>query len=510
MQAIQWSRISSFSRPRLAALAAALSVCAALAAPADPRAVIEPELATLMAREQAAQRMPVIVRLKQQPDPAEFGRRVAGLPQAQRGGRLLEALKAFSAGHQAGLMQDLATRKAEGVQALSTVNAVGAHLLVRDIRELAQRADVASIRYDVGLLAPSRRLMGDPCKPERPTPRQRLPKSCLTADRAPAVVDATVFDARLPASDPVAALGAPAVWQSGVTGKGVTVAIIDTGVDISHPDLVRSFRGGASDWFDPNAEQKRPIDRHGHGTQIAGLVLGTGASGKTLGVAPQAQWIAARIYNNRNIARLSDLHRVMAWVLDPDGKPATADTPQIALNAWGLGDRTGSCDTEFATDIAWLRAAGVHVVFAGGNGGPAANTSVSPANNPGALSVGALDASGELASFSSRGPSACDGRPYPDIAASGEMVRTTDLSAGVMLAYTMGTGSSYAAALVAGELALLSQARPTSSVTEREAMLHPAAGDARPPLLRALGLSAAARAPGPGAAATLAATELPR
>jgi subtilisin family serine protease len=268
--------------------------------------------------------------------------------------------------------------------------------------------------------------------------------------------------------------------------------MIDTGVDAAHPDLAGSFRGGKADWFDVHGEQARPIDRHGHGTQIAGLVVGAGASGQTLGVAPQAKWIAARIYNDRNVGRLSQLHRIMAWLLDPDGNPATADAPQVVLNAWGLGDRPGTCDDEFVNDLRWLRAAGMHVVFAAGNGGPSENSSVSPANNPGVLAVGALDGSGELAVFSSRGVSACDARRYPDVLAPGELLRTTDLAAGGAPVTTAGTGTSFAAALVAGELALLVQARPILPWAEREALLRSVPGDASLPLLRALGLSTAA------------------
>jgi serine protease AprX len=491
MQAIPWSKTSWCSKTRrvTAALAcAAAQAFAAGAAPA-PAALIEPELAARMARDLPTQRYPVLLRLTQQADAAEIGKRVATLPQGQRGGKLLEALRAFNTPRQAALLQELALRKAEGVLALTTVNAVGAQLLARDIRELAARNDLASIRYDLGLLAPSRRLLADPCKPERPTPRQRLPKSCFKDERAPSLANAAGFDAALPVSAPLAALGAPLAWRNGFSGKGVTVAVVDTGVDAAHPDLAGSFRGGAADWFDASGEHKQPLDRHGHGTQIAGLVLGTGASGQTLGVAPQAKWIAARIYNDRNVGRLSQLHRVMAWLLDPDGNPATADAPQVVLNAWGLGDRPGTCDDEFAVDLKWLRAAGMHVVFAAGNGGPMVNSSVSPANNAGVLAVGALDAAGELAMFTSRGVSACDARPYPDLLAPGETLRTTDLSAAGIATTTMGTGTSYAAALVAGELALLTQARPAMPIADREALLRRVSADPRPVLARALDLS---------------------
>jgi serine protease AprX len=482
MQAIHWSR-ASWSSKATAALSAAL-LCGSAAAAAS----VDPELAARMARDQGTLPYPVILRLAQQPDVNEMAQKVAGVPQGQRGGRLLEALKAYNAPLQAPLLQDLQQRRAQEVVPLVTLNAIAAHLPAKDIRELAKRSDIASIRYDIGLLAPSRRLMADPCKPARPTPRQRLPKSCRNEGRPAAPVHSAAFDAQQPASPVLQAVGAPVAWQAGFTGKGVTVAVVDTGIDATHPDLAGSFRGGAGDWFDVHGEHAKPMDRHGHGTQIAGLVSGTGASGQTLGVAPQSRWIAARIYNDRNVGRLSQLHRITAWLLDPDGKPATPDAPQIVLNAWGLGDRPGQCDDEFARDLRWLRAAGMHVVFAAGNGGPTDNSSVSPANNAGALAVGALDGQGQLAMFSSRGVSACDARPYPDATAPGELLRTTDLSAGGLPLTTLGTGTSYAAAVVSGELALLLQARPDMPVAERETLLRAAPGETRP-LLRALGLA---------------------
>lgn len=474
------------SRARVAAIAATAALAASAASAA---ATVEPELAARMARDPLQTRFPVILRLAQQPDAAAMTQQLQGVSAGQRGGRLLEALKAFNAPLQAPLLQELKSRHAEEVQALVTLNAVAAQLPARDIRELAKRSDIAAIRYDIGLLAPSRRLMADPCKPARPTPRQRLPKSCRSEPRPVATANAAAFDAALPASPMLQAIGAPEAWRAGFTGQGVTVAVVDTGIDAAHPDLAGSFRGGAADWFDVHGEHGQPLDRHGHGTQIAALVTGAGANGQTLGVAPQAKWIAARVYNDRHIGRLSQLHRIMAWLLDPDGNPATPDAPQIVLNAWGLGDRPGVCDDEFARDLRWLRAAGMHVVFAAGNGGPMQNSSVSPANNAGAFAVGALDGQGQAALFSSRGASACDARPYPDALAPGELLRTADLSAAGIATTTLGTGTSFAAAVASGELALLLQARPELQPAEREALLRAAPGEPRP-LLRALGVAA--------------------
>lgn len=489
MQVIRFSRSWSFSSLRAPLLALA---CWGGAAGAT---TIDPELAARLAHDKGLTRYPVVLRLAQQPDLAALAKGVASRPQAERGGPLLAALRAFNAPLQAPLLQELAKRKAAGVTALLTVNAVAAQLTAGDIRELAKRPELGSIRYDIGLVAPSRRAAADPCKPARPTPRQRLPKACREPASLPAPADAVAFNVAVPGSAAMLAVGAPLAWQAGYTGKGVTVAFVDSGVDARHPSLAASFRGGAGAWFDVHGQHAMPVDLHGHGTQIAGLVVGSAAGGQTLGVAPQASWIAARIYDDGNIGRLSHIHRIMAWLLDPDGNPTTGDAPQVVLNAWGLGDRPGTCDDEFARDLALLRAAGMHVVFAAGNGGPAENTSVSPANNSGVLAVGALDGGGQVALYSSRGRSACDARPYPDLLAPGEQLRTTDLSIPGVATTTAGTGTSFAAALVAGELALLTQARPALAAAEREALLQPGTA-AGLPLLRALGLPAEGRTSG--------------
>lgn len=481
MQAKQFSK--ALKSGRLQAACAAALYCGVASA-----ATIDPELEWKMARDNGVARYPVVIRLAKQPDIAALGRQVASLPQGRRGGGLIEALRSFNKPLQAPIVQNLAARHAEAVTPLVTVNAVAAHVSAKDIRELAQRGEIADIRYDIGLVAPSRRAMADPCKPARPTPRARLPKACRTPPKAAPVEAGVAFDASIPGSQVMTGIGAPVAWKAGYTGKGVTVAIVDSGVDALHRDLAGSFRGGKADWFDVHGQHARPVDRHGHGTQLAGLIVGAGASGQTLGVAPQARWIAARVYNDSNVGRLSQIHQIMAWLLDPDGNPATDDAPQIVLNAWGLGDRPGTCDSEFAADIGLLRAAGMHVVFAAGNGGPIDNSSVSPANNTGALAVGALDALGGKSLFSSHGVSACDARPYPDLWAPGEVLRTTDLAIPGVATTTAVSGTSYAAALVVGELALLAQARPKMTATERETLLQPTA-EPRPALLRALGVT---------------------
>jgi subtilisin family serine protease len=272
----------------------------------------------------------------------------------------------------------------------------------------------------------------------------------------------------------IVAVHAPDVWALGHTGQGVVVATMDTGVDLAHPDLRRKWRGGANGWFDPHGVEASPYDAIGHGTQAMGVIVG----GSALGVAPDARWIAARLYDGNGRASMSDIHRVFQWLMDPDGDPATVDAPDVVNASWALSGRAaGTCILEFNDDIRALRSAGIAVVFAAGNDGPSAGTSSSPGNNPGVLSVGAVDRDRVAARQTSRGPSACDGTTFPRLVAPGVNVRTTDLSHGGQLSTTTVSGSSLAAPHVAGVMALLIGAFPSASVADLESAMARAAAD---------------------------------
>lgn len=266
-------------------------------------------------------------------------------------------------------------------------------------------------------------------------------------------------------------VGVAAAWARGFDGRGVVVASLDTGVDGFHPDLASRHRSGAGGWYDPYGRYGIPADPIGHGTQTLGVIVGGNESGSAVGVAPGARWIAARIFDDRGAATTSAIHAAYQWVLDPDRDPGTDDAPDVVNQSWTLA--AGGCVLEFEPDLAALRAAGIVNVFAAGNAGPAEATSRSPANNPSAFAVGAIDAAQQPAVDSSRGPSSCADRVYPDVAAPGVDVVTTDTSS----TWTVASGTSIAAPHVAGVVALMRQASPGSSVAAIEQALRVSARD---------------------------------
>ncbi len=274
----------------------------------------------------------------------------------------------------------------------------------------------------------------------------------------------------------ITAVGAPPLWAQGLSGAGAVIASLDTGVDVAHPDLSGSWRGGTNSWYDPYGVHATPHDADGHGTQVLGLAVGGAAGGTAIGVAPDARWIAAKIFNDAHQASESAIHLAYQWVIDPDGDPATDDAPDVVLNSWDIAGEN-VCHSQFQADIDALRAADIAVVYSAGNFGPNPGTSVSPANNLHVTSVGSVDNANIVSAFTSRGPSACDGAFFPKLVAPGDGIRTTDLSLSGAGQYVAVSGTSFSAPEVAGVIALLRGAAPAASAAETDAALAVTAQD---------------------------------
>ena len=267
---------------------------------------------------------------------------------------------------------------------------------------------------------------------------------------------------------------APSLWNMGYTGQGVVIASMDTGVDLDHPDLITRWRGGTNSWFDPfNQHLDTPVDVAGHGTWTMGVMLGGDAGTTSIGVAPGAQWIAVKIFNDQGSSTATAIHQGYQWLLDPDSNPLTADAPQVVNNSWVFG--TPGCNLEFEPDLQSLRAAGILPVFAAGNSGPNVSTSHSPANNPSAFAVGAVNNNSFIYGLSSRGPTDCGGSigAFPDVVAPGVNINTTDLGG----FYTTASGTSLSAPHVSGGLALLLSAYPNLTASQQETALRSSAVD---------------------------------
>ncbi|MBN1819043.1 MAG: S8 family serine peptidase [Sedimentisphaerales bacterium] len=274
-------------------------------------------------------------------------------------------------------------------------------------------------------------------------------------------------------------IGTQWLWRRGYRGQGIVVASLDSGVDVDHPALRDSWRGGDNSWFDTFDESEQPTDTMGHGTQTMGILCGTEILGIPIGVAPRSAWISARIFRQNPSTDLGKIHRALQWLLDPDGDPNTPDQPDIVNNSWGLTDRPGEYGAEFEEDIALLNAAGMILVFAAGNSGPAPGSDLSPANYSDVLSVGAVDPAISVPSFSSRGPSSRDGSLFPLLAAPGREILTSDLTLGGIFttSHTYATGTSYAAAHVSGAAAVLCSAFPCATPAEIRSALVQTAWD---------------------------------
>lgn len=381
----------------------------------------------------------VIVTLKDQANLSAPGLQT---PQARQQAAI-QKLQALARASQQAIASFLAVSQGQGKVARVTpfwiFNGLSVTASAAVIQELAARPDVASITPDATDIIP----VGSPA---------------LAA----------------PAAN-LSVINAPALWSLGDYGQGVVVANMDTGVDISHPELAAHYRGGGNSWFDPYGQHPTtPTDLNGHGTWTMGVMVGGDASGETLGVASQAQWIAVKIFNDNGLATATAIHQGFQWLLDPDGNPATADAPQVVNNSWAYGSI--GCNLSFQNDLRALRAVGILPVFAAGNFGPGSNSSTSPANNPEAFAVGAVDNGGSLYAYSSRGPSACGEAAtiFPELVAPGVNITTTDLYG---LYNTGATGTSLSAPHVAGGLALLLQAFPGLNVESQAAALTNAGVD---------------------------------
>ena len=260
------------------------------------------------------------------------------------------------------------------------------------------------------------------------------------------------LDGRVEAAlkESVPQVGAPEAWAAGYDGAGVTVAVLDTGIDLHHADLAGQVDGSQS--FVPG---EAVTDIHGHGTHVASTVLGTGeaSGGDYKGVAPGADLIVGKVLGGAEGSGQD------SWVMAGMEWAAESGAEVVSMSLGDSYPTDGSDPMSQAVD-SLSEQYGSLFVIAAGNAGP--ETISSPAAAASALTVGAVDKQDELAWFSSTGPLAVSGAIKPDISAPGVDItaaRSQEMTSGEGMYQTM-SGTSMATPHVSGAAAILAQQHP--------------------------------------------------
>jgi serine protease AprX len=275
--------------------------------------------------------------------------------------------------------------------------------------------------------------------------------------------------------------GATQLASQGDTGQGVTVAVMDTGID-SLPDFSGRLLGGVDLTGGNNPFQ----DSYGHGTFVAGLIAGDGASsgGQYSGEAPGARLVSIKVAGADGTTHLSTLISGLQWAVDHQYAYGIK-VLNLSLG-YQSSQSTVTNPLDQAVEAVWN--SGITVVTSAGNAGPFNGTILSPGDDPLVITVGALDdmatpstADDEMTNFSSVGPTSRDGWVKPDLVTSGRSVvslaapgSTIDNdypSAQVGPANFVGSGTSFSAAITSGAAALVLADHPGLTPDEVKARL---------------------------------------
>jgi serine protease AprX len=320
----------------------------------------------------------------------------------------------------------------------------------------------------------------DPTATPAPTPTPAVSGAASTESPSPSPTALLQGSAVYPQ-----VVNADTVRSQGTTGRGVTVAVLDSGV-AADPDLVEpTNRILASVNF---ADERLVSDPGGHGTHVAGIAAGNGrrSDGQFVGIAPEANIVDVRVLGRTGSGRVSSVVRGVEWVL----AHRTAYNIRVLNLSFGAPATTSyrTDPMSAAIEIAWRR--GLVVVVAAGNGGPGRDTVASPGIDPYAITVGATDDNATitrgddtLAPFSSWG--SADSNAKPDLVAPGRRIVSIRVQGSALdslfpdrvvvasngSTYLRLSGTSMATPVVAGAVALLLQRRPNLSPDQVKALL---------------------------------------
>ncbi len=277
-----------------------------------------------------------------------------------------------------------------------------------------------------------------------------------------------------------AILRADEAHRAGITGRGITAAVLDTGI-CAHPD----FDDRIVCFYDFTGRSPRLYDDASHGTHVSGILGGNGCAsgGKYRGIAPECRLVHLKVLDRFGQGRMKDLREGIEWVIE------NKERYQIRIMNISAGASREDSESEQllqAVESAWD--AGIVVVVAAGNMGPEPMTVTIPGNSRKVITVGASDEfrihpAHRNASYSGRGPTKeCICKP--ELAAPGTGIVSCSANWRIGRYYQAKSGTSMAAPAISGCVALLLSREPYLSNVEVKMRLKNAAEDAGLPFNR--------------------------
>ena len=239
------------------------------------------------------------------------------------------------------------------------------------------------------------------------------------------------------------------VWPE-TNGTMVNVAVVDTGGDLSHPDLVNNIKGG----YNAINPHKTPEDDNGHGSHLSGIIAAANNTIGVIGVSPNVNLYEVKVLNQDNAGNLSDMLDGMQWCID--------NHMQVVNMSFGSTTYIQS----MADAVSAMHAAGIVMVAAAGNNGGSGGAMLYPAKNPLTIAVSSVDINGNFSTSSSYGPEV-------DLTAPGVNIYSTYLND----SYTYKSGTSMATPHVTAAAALVLSVFPNLTPDEVKAKLQSTAED---------------------------------
>ncbi len=289
-----------------------------------------------------------------------------------------------------------------------------------------------------------------------------------------------------------AVIGADRMYSRGYTGRGVGVALVDTGVVPVAGMTSGNVVNGPDLSFESQSDEHRYLDTFGHGTHMAGIIAGNDSPsllglGRFQGIAPGARLTSVKVASAEGAVDVSQVVAAVDWVVQHRNDDPANPIRVLSLSYGTDGVQDYRTDPlTHAVENAWR--AGIVVVVSGGNSGTDNPKLNNPAYDPYVLAVGASDTAGTVAasddvvpSFSSRGDASrrvdlvAPGRSIKSLRVPGSYLDEAHPNARVEDRFFKGSGSSQAAAVVSGAVALLLQSRPGLRPDQVKALLRSSA-----------------------------------